>query len=292
MLDPRLEQFLESLLFQTFGETPNSVSIHFVGGGCINNTLRLESNLGTHFVKWNEDEENDMFQKEMSGLALLKTCDQVKVPQTINEGRIEGRNFLIMEFIEKEPPASDFWEQLGHGLAALHRISNESNGLDENNYIGRLAQKNTPTKNWIDFFIDNRLEVQLGLALYNNLVSQSFANKFRLLYAQLPGLLVDSPPSLLHGDLWSGNFMVGPAGKPYLIDPAVYFGNREIELAFTQLFGGFDQRFYSAYNEQFELEPGFAQRADLYNLYPLMVHVNLFGKSYLSGVERTLNRYV
>ncbi len=292
MLDPRLEQFLESLLFQTFGETPNSVSIHFVGGGCINNTLRLESNLGTHFVKWNEDEENDMFQKEMSGLALLKTCDQVKVPQTINEGRIEGRNFLIMEFIEKEPPASDFWEQLGHGLASLHRISNESNGLDENNYIGRLAQKNTPTKSWIDFFIDNRLEVQLGLALYNNLVSQSFANKFRLLFAQLPGLLVDYPPSILHGDLWSGNFMVGPAGKPYLIDPAVYFGNREIELAFTQLFGGFDQRFYSAYNEQFELEPGFSQRADLYNLYPLMVHVNLFGKSYLSGVERTLNRYV
>ncbi len=291
MLDSRLQQFLESIIFQSFGKNPSISEIQYVGGGCINNTLKVSFDKEQYFIKWNEDEENDMFEKEQLGLSILSSVDSLNIPETYQYGRIEGRNYLIMEFIEREATKNDFWEILGQNLAALHQTTQDTFGLDHNNYIGRLAQKNDQKYNWIDFLIDNRFEVQLGLAIYNGHINSDFAKKFRNLYPQLPGLLVQEPPSLLHGDLWSGNFMVGTKGLPFLIDPAIYYGNREIEIAFTQLFGGFDRKFYAAYNEALPLESGFQTRAEIYNLYPLLVHVNLFGTSYLSGIQRVLNKY-
>lgn len=291
MLDSRLQQFLESIVFQSFGKNPSISEIQYVGGGCINNTLKVSFDKEQYFVKWNEDEENDMFEKEQLGLSILSSVDSLNIPETYQYGRIEGRNYLIMEFIEREATKNDFWEILGQNLAALHQTTQDTFGLDHNNYIGRLAQKNDQKYNWIDFLIDNRFEVQLGLAIYNGHINSDFAKKFRNLYPQLPGLLVQEPPSLLHGDLWSGNFMVGTKGLPFLIDPAIYYGNREIEIAFTQLFGGFDRKFYDAYNEVLPFESDFQTRAEIYNLYPLLVHVNLFGTSYLSGIQRVLNKY-
>lgn len=291
MIDSRLQQFLESIIFQTFGKNPSINEIQYVGGGCINNTLKVSFDKEQYFVKWNEDEENDMFEKEQLGLSILSSVDSLNIPETYQYGRIEGRNYLIMEFIEREATKNDFWETLGQNLASLHRTTQDTFGLDHNNYIGRLPQKNDKRSNWIDFLIDNRFEVQLGLAIYNGHINSDFAKKFRNLYPQLPGLLVQEPSALLHGDLWSGNFMVGTKGLPFLIDPAVYYGNREIELAFTQLFGGFDRKFYDAYNEAFPLESDFQTRAEIYNLYPLLVHVNLFGTSYLSGIQRVLSKY-
>ncbi|MCR9253375.1 MAG: fructosamine kinase family protein [bacterium] len=291
MFDSRLQQFLESIIFQTFGKNPSITEIQYVGGGCINNTLKVSFDKEQYFVKWNEDEENDMFQKEELGLSKLREVNSLNIPKTYQFGRIEGRNYLIMEFIEREATKDDFWEILGQNLAALHQNTQDTFGLDHNNYIGRLPQKNDKKSNWIDFLIDNRFEVQLGLAIYNGLINSDFAKKFRNLYPQLPGLLVQEPSSLLHGDLWSGNFMVGRKGLPFLIDPAIYYGNREVEIAFTQLFGGFDRKFYNAYNEVLPLESDFQTRAEIYNLYPLLVHVNLFGTSYLSGIQRVLNKY-
>ena len=291
ILDSRLEQFLESILFTTFGTGVKMKNIHYVGGGCINNTLKVNTSEGDFFVKWNENEENDMFEKEIRGLKLLQNIPKANIPKTFNSGRLEGRNFLIMEFLEKHAPRADFWKALAESLTRIHLETNNSYGLDHNNFIGRLPQRNDQERDWVQFFINHRLEVQLGLGIYNGLISSSFAEKFRLLYDQLPGLLVDEPASLLHGDLWSGNFMVGPQGNPYLVDPAVYYGNREIELAFTKLFGGFDPEFYFVYNELYPLQPGFEERVEIYNLYPLLVHVNLFGTSYLSGVERTIRKY-
>ncbi len=291
MFDQRLEQFLESIIFQTFGRPDQIESIQYVGGGCINNTLRVDTESGQYFVKWNESESQDMFDKESKGLEIMRNTGIVSVPTVHQTGTAEGRHYLIMDFIQSSAPAANFWEALGHGLAHMHQHTSENYGLDHDNYIGRLPQKNTFQSNWIDFFIENRLEVQLGLGIYNNYITKDFAKKFRLLYAQLPGLLTDEPPALLHGDLWSGNFMVGPDGNPYLIDPAVYYGHREIEIAFTKLFGGFDQAFYHAYEEMLPLQPGFPERSEIYNLYPLLVHVNLFGTSYLNGVERVIKKY-
>lgn len=285
-------QFFESALFQTFGSSQSVRSIRFVGGGCINNTVRLETDKGAFFLKWNESEESDMFQKEAKGLTMLKDANCLGVASPIGWGRTDMKNYLFLEYIQKHPPRPDFWELFGNKLAVQHRQTADSYGLDHDNYIGRLPQQNAQKTSWITFFIENRLEVQLGLAIYNKFIDTNFARKFRMIYAQLPGLLPDEPASLLHGDLWSGNFISGPGGIPFIFDPAVYYGSREIELAFTGLFGGFDLQFYHSYAESYPLEPGFENRIELYNLYPLLVHVNLFGTSYLSGIESTLHRFI
>lgn len=283
--------FLESALFQTTGRQHSILKVQPVGGGSINHALSVTTDLGAYFVKWNDFEE-DLFEKEMAGLQLLDQTGCISTPQAMGAGKHGIKNFLILEQIEQGAPKKEFWEEFGRAMARLHQVSNEQYGLPYDNHIGKLPQKNSPKPNWIDFFIENRLEVQLSLARYNGLVDETFARRFRTLYAQLPGLLPKEPPALLHGDLWSGNFLVGANGSPYIFDPAVYFGHREAELAFTRLFGGFDPDFYLSYHEMYPLEPGFEARQDIYNLYPLLVHLNLFGQSYLSGIEGTLRRYL
>jgi len=196
-----------------------------------------------------------------------------------------------MEYLESGSISGAYWESFGRSLASLHQKTEQKYGLDHDNYIGRLEQINSWRDNWIDFFIELRLEKQLELALDNHLVDQSFSKRFRKVYPHLSGILPLEPSSLLHGDLWSGNVVVGPDGNVGIIDPAAYYGSREIELAFTQLFGGFDRQFYECYQENYPLSPGYQERVPVYNLYPLMVHVNLFGTSYLAGVEHTIAGY-
>ena len=285
-------QFFEKALFESTGQQLQVKEVLFKSGGCINNAVQLRTSAGDFFLKWNENIEEDMFSVEANGLRLLRADGSLLIPEVLGLGKIEEKFYLLLEYIDSRYPANDYWEKLGQGLARQHSNTVDQFGLDENNYIGRLPQNNSQNKSWIDFFRDSRLDVQLGLAIYNGLVGEDFVKKYKSLYPKLPQLLTEEAPALLHGDLWSGNVMVGPAGEACLIDPAVYFGHREAELAFTELFGGFDPKFYSAYNEVKPLEPGYQERKDIYNIYPLMVHVNLFGTSYLSGVERTLNKFL
>ena len=156
---------------------------------------------------------------------------------------------------------------------------------------GRFEQYNHPNSNWINFFIEQRLDVQVKLAIKSGAVDAGWEKKFEALYAKLPSLIAVEKPSLIHGDLWSGNLITDEKGEPCLIDPAVYYGNREADLAMTRLFGGFSGEFYSAYEEAFPLPPGAEGRVDLYNLYPLLVHVNLFGGSYVHSVESILRAF-
>lgn len=281
-------QFYNQVLIQCFIENFEILQVMPKAGGCINNAVQVITNRGDFFIKYQRNLPADMFAMEERGLELLKSAGELKVPQTYGYGKMEETNYLVMEHLDGGIKKSNYWENFGSSLAQLHQHHHDVFGLLDNNYIGKLPQKNNFKDNWIDFFIENRLEVQLNLALSNKLIDNVFAKQFRSIYQHLPGLLPREKPSLLHGDLWSGNVIVGSNGHACLIDPAVYYGNREIELAFTKLFGGFDERFYQSYQETFPLAPAFDQRVELYNLYPLMVHVNLFGHSYLNGVERII----
>jgi len=267
------------------------VSFQNVGGGCINNTAKLATESISVFVKWNAKSEEDLFQKEEQGLDLLRNKSDLIVPEILGKGVYQDKAYLLLEWIESGHANSDFWDKFGIGLARVHRHSSQSFGLSHDNYIGRLHQSNSSRDNWSDFFIHERLEPQIRLALDKRLIDANLVKKFEQFYQKIESIVPNEKPSLLHGDLWSGNFLTNHESHPVLIDPAVYYGHRETELAFTALFGGFDQRFYQAYDQEFSLAPGFRERIDIHNLYPLLVHVNLFGSSYLSGIIQTLKRF-
>ncbi len=295
MFESRLtdNKFFEAVLENVFSKSITVKSTSSKSGGCINNALKLNTSEGDYFLKWQIGIPEDMFQKEAEGLKLMSMNGTIKIPKVFGYGKLEERHFLLLEHIESNIPSNNYWENFGIALSEMHRNNSaEKYGLSHDNYIGKLPQPNDASKDWIDFFIHNRLDYQLKLAIDNRLVSNSFIDQYRKFYELLPDLLPTDLPALLHGDMWSGNVMIGQNGKVCLIDPAVYFGHREIELAFTQMFGGFDRIFYKSYETSYPLEPGFDKRVDIYNIYPHMVHVNLFGKSYLNGVGSVLRRYL
>jgi fructosamine-3-kinase len=273
----------------------NATSIQefsFAGGGCINQGGKLKTTEGIFFLKWNDAKTLPaMFEAESKGLTLLHQQDVVRIPNVIGHVESSPYQFLLLEFIEQKSRSRNYWEQLGQKLALLHKSSGKFFGLDHDNYIGSLPQKNHLHSDWISFFIEQRLEVQVRRAIDGGIAPDSWAKKFDALYTRLSAVIIPETPSLLHGDLWNGNLITDEKGEPCLIDPAVYYGNREVDLAMTRLFGGFSSEFYSAYNEAFPLADGYEARVDLYNLYPLLVHVNLFGGSYVHSVESILRAF-
>jgi len=285
-------QFFEGVFFETLGRDVQVTEYRLLQGGNINITVQVATNEGKYFIKYNTRNHEGMFEAEAKGLNLLRETNVIRIPEVINWGRRDGQDYLVLENIEYSKPNFDYWEVLGQNLAALHRNTNQSFGLSFNNYIGSLPQNNEEKSEWLTFFIEKRLNTQAGLAYYNDLISKELYEKFQQFYKVLPELLPKEQPALMHGDLWSGNVITDDKGRACLIDPAVYYGNREVEIAFTTLFGGFDNHFYEAYHESFPLQPRFDQRIPIYNIYPLMVHVNLFGTSYLPPVLRTLNKYL
>ncbi len=265
----------------------------FSSGGCINNGGKLLTVSGDYFIKWNDNDlYPGMFEAEAKGLQLLAGSCRLKIPRPIIFGTSARHQFIVLEFIEQGHRGQSYWSDLGAGLAAMHRVTANDFGLDHDNYIGSLPQRNPFAPTWDEFFIEHRLRPQLDLALSNGALDASVVKAFDRLFEKLSSLLPPGQPSLLHGDLWSGNLITTKNGDPCLIDPAVYFGHREAEIAFTRLFGGFASNFYESYNEIYPLEPGFHERSDVYNLYPLLVHVNLFGGGYPSQVVSILNHFV
>lgn len=265
-----------------------------VSGGDINDAYRIECSLGTLFVKTNAHAPATLFPAEARGLEWLRFARCLRIPEVkaVSEPD-EPVRYLVLEFIEAGRPARDFDDRLGQGLAALHRSGAPGFGLDHDNFIGSLPQSNNPEASWAEFYVKQRLEPQLARATRAGRASYAMRRGFERLFVAMPSLVgPEEPPSRLHGDLWGGNLHVDSEGAPCLLDPAVYAGHREIDLAMMRLFGGFSERVFAAYNEAFPLAPGFEERVPLYQLYPLMVHVNLFGGSYASSVESALSRYV
>jgi fructosamine-3-kinase len=269
------------------------MSFRPAAGGCISNGGELITLNKSYFLKWNETTRYPgMFKAEASGLQLLAAHSTLRVPEVIGVVKQADAQAIVLEFIRSAKRAHDFWERLAEGLAALHRNTSGTFGLNHDNYIGSLKQVNQPDQSWINFFIEQRLEIQLALARERGRADDILLKQFQSLYRKLPEMLPNEPPALLHGDLWIGNVMTDERGNPCLIDPAVYYGHREAELAFTQLFGGFDQVFYQAYHHAFPLQPGFEARAAIYNLYPLLVHANLFGGGYILQVKQLIKPLV
>ncbi len=287
------EGFFESVLFQSTGRQATVVSMLFVTGGCINQTVRLDTSEGVFFLKWNEEQPDGMFEAEEQGLRLLKESSQNKlsIPEVYGRGQVDQKDYLLLEFLHESPETGKYWEELGRGLAALHQSTANSYGLDHDNYIGSLQQQNHSFESWLEFFFEKRLKPQFGLAYYEGRIDLAYMKRLDELRPKLEGFFPEEKPALLHGDLWSGNVMPVKNGLPAIYDPAVYYGHREMELAFTRLFGGFESEFYEAYREVYPVHPNFAERKDVYNLYPLMVHTNLFGTSYLAGVDKVLRRF-
>jgi protein-ribulosamine 3-kinase len=281
------------LLQKYLGKTVVVKGFSFSGGGCINHGGRLETNEGAFFLKWNDANRfPGMFEAEAKGLELLQKPGALFIPNVIGVSERQNYQFLLLDFVDQKQRSGNYWNNLGEQLATLHGISSKTYGLDHNNYIGSLHQYNDQKSSWTDFFIHQRLEVQLKLAESSGSADTRLRKRFDELYKKLPSLLPDENPALVHGDLWSGNLMVNNKGEPCLIDPAVYFGHREVDLAMSKLFGGFAQEFYEKYNDVFPLSPGYQKRFDLYNLYPLLVHVNLFGGAYINQVNSILQYYL
>jgi fructosamine-3-kinase len=264
-----------------------------VGGGSINAAYRLSYAGKSFFLKYNDASRfPQMFEKEALGLKLLTESKSLRIPQIIGHGGNGQTSFLLLEFIAQGQPDKQFWEDFGHGLASLHRNTHTTFGLDHSNYIGSLKQDNTVETSWVDFFIRQRLQPQLKLAKQQALLSTTILSDFEKLFKLLPSLFPEEAPALLHGDLWSGNFLCSATGEAVLIDPAVYYGHREMDIGMSKLFGGFYPHFYDTYNEVWPMEKGWQQRVDLCNLYPLLVHVNLFGGAYARQLEGSLGKYV
>jgi fructosamine-3-kinase len=286
-------QFIESVLFDTLGHEAQLQDFQFLYGGNFNLAVRVQTPEGAFFIKWNRGESahEGMFESEARSLNLLRDAGALTIPKVWRYGQKPDGAYLVLDFVAAGPQRVEYWEDFGQRLATLHRHSHPTHGLHFDNYIGALPQKNEPMENGVQFFVKNRLLVQAGRALYEGRIQPDLYERLQKLGEKLPGLLPNEAPALLHGDLWSGNVMTGPDGRVVLVDPAAYYGLREAELAFTTMFGGFDPQFYASYYESFPVENGFTERIPLYNLYPLLVHVNLFGGGYLTAVERIVRRF-
>lgn len=264
-----------------------------VSGGDINQARRLETPHGRFFLKLNTTgHAHHMFAAEAQGLQRMANTHALRIPNVIGCSSVGSMGWLLMEWIESEHRRPDFWQNFGASLATMHRTRGAYFGLNHDNFIGSLPQSNTQHENWVEFYIAERLQPQVKMALQSNKFNTSDQRNFEHLYRQLPQILPEESPALIHGDLWSGNFLADELGAPVLIDPAVCFASREMDIAMSLLFGGFDQAFYDAYHDTYPLLPGWEERVDLYQLYYLLVHVNLFGGGYVGSVRRILPRFV
>jgi protein-ribulosamine 3-kinase len=265
-------------------------SAETVGGGCINTAYRIQGNGRACFVKVNAPERLPMFEAEAAGLAEIARSNTVRVPQPICFGADKKESWLVLEYLELHRAGNGSMRKLGSQLALLHKVRNERFGWTRDNTIGATPQVNTLHSSWVDFWRENRLGYQLALAAKNGHRGR-LQERGESLMEKLPALFAGYAPvpSLLHGDLWGGNAGFLTDGAPVIYDPAVYYGDREADIAMTELFGGFSAEFYSVYREAFALDAGYAQRKDLYNLYHVLNHLNLFGGGYGAQAERMID---
>lgn len=265
-----------------------------LSGGCISNAYKVMFTDGlAYLLKIKEHSPADMFAAEAHGLQELRKASAIKVPEVF----FYDRDFILLEYIRSAEKKKNFFEEFGRKFAQLHRYTSEDFGFYEDNYIGSTPQKNIynegTRKSWTNFYYSKRLLYQYKLAERNGYAEGELRSAFMKIENKIEPILGGSeePPSLLHGDLWSGNYMADDNGEACLIDPAVYYGHREADLAMTKLFGGFPVSFYQAYNEEFPLKEGWEYRENIYMLYHVLNHMNIFGRGYYAQALQLMHFY-
>ncbi|HAC63580.1 MAG TPA: hypothetical protein DCF68_08580 [Cyanothece sp. UBA12306] len=276
---------------QTTGRNFEIKKQRSVSGGCINQGYALTGEEVTYFVKINQASQVEMFAAEALGLKQMLATNTIRIPQPICWGMADRASYIVLEWLEFGRGTNQSWTQMGKQLAKMHQVQGSSKfGWERNNTIGSTPQINTWTENWADFFAEYRIGYQLKLARRRG---GNFPE-----YSQVVAMVRDAlrdrqpQPSLVHGDLWSGNVAVTQDGEPVILDPATYHGDHEVDLAMTELFGGFPGSFYRGYEEVFPLEPGYQKRKTLYNLYHILNHFNLFGGGYSSQANQMIQQII
>ncbi|MFP6854226.1 MAG: fructosamine kinase family protein [Opitutales bacterium] len=279
---------IEKALAEATGEEFKILDRRSISGGCINDAQRIDGAAASYFVKTNGGRFHDLFAAEAAALHEIARTETIRVPQPICHG-LAGDDcaFLALEFVETGPDGSSSQRQLGESLARLHGVRNSFFGWTRENAIGSTPQLNDPCDNWAMFFREQRLRFQFELAADKG---KRFAGCDELL-DKVAELLADHEPfpSLLHGDLWGGNAACDSQGEPFVFDPATYYGDRETDLAFTEMFGGFSTDFRKGYETHFPLDVGYSRRKILYNLYHLLNHFNIFGGGYASSAQASID---
>ena len=260
-----------------------------IGGGCINQAYKLQGQKTNYFVKLNQAVKVEMFQAEALGLKQMYDTQTITIPQPICWGVASSNSYIVLEWLDLGRANNSSWLEMGKQLALMHHKGTAAKfGWDTNNTIGSTPQINSWIDNWADFFAEQRIGYQLHLANRNG---GNFNNPDEIVSIIKQKLANRKPQvSLVHGDLWSGNADITAEGQPTIFDPATYYGDREVDLAMTELFGGFPATFYQGYNQQWPLDPGYTQRKDIYNLYHILNHFNLFGGGYGSQAKRIIQQ--
>ncbi|WMI69926.1 fructosamine kinase family protein [Mangrovimonas sp. YM274] len=285
---------METNIITYLSEQLNESILDFqsISGGDISQAYLLRTRDNSYFLKANKSPKAlDMFQKEALGLKDIAETNTISTPDVLHCNKLEDTSLLLMEYIPAKTPSSKNFKTLGKQLGNLHKVSSSSFGFVSDNYIGSLHQSNKPTNTWIEFYVNERLFPQLQLAILNQLLLESECPSKEQMTAKLAPFFQNVVPSLLHGDLWSGNYLISQEGTPYLIDPAPYYGHHEVDIAMSKLFGGFAPEFYKAYYKQHSETSHTQDRISIYQLYYLLVHLNLFGKSYYGSVSHLLEKY-
>ncbi|MEC4888143.1 MAG: fructosamine kinase family protein [Scytonema sp. PMC 1070.18] len=280
---------IDNHISQVTGEEFQSSQRRSVGGGCINQGYSVDNSQRTYFVKLNQASQVAMFEAESLGLQQMFQTATIRVPKPICWGIAGNSGYIVLEWLEMGSGSTNSWKEMGRKLAAMHKAtSNQGFGWDINNTIGSTPQINTWTADWTEFYTNHRLGYQFKLARRRG---GDFPQEKKLLEA-IPELLANHnpQPSLVHGDLWGGNAGCTASGEPVIFDPATYYGDREVDIAMTGLFGGFSGAFYQGYSEVWPLEPGYERRKTLYNLYHILNHFNLFGGGYLSQANQMISQ--
>lgn len=273
----------------------NKISkITSLSGGCISDAYKITTKDNSDFLlKYNPSVSNEMFVKEANGLKELSKSKTIRIPEVLGF----DKDYILLEFIITGNKRRNFFENFGQNFARMHKFTSENFGFYEDNYIGSNPQKNVPEENekkdWVYFYFNERILFQLKLAEKLGNSTEELRNCISKLENKISAIIsTNEKPSLIHGDLWGGNYMVDGSGQAVLIDPAVYYGNREADLGMTKLFGGFSSEFYFAYNEEFPLEDGYEYRENIYKLYHVLNHLNLFGGGYYSQALSLIKFYI
>ena len=262
-------------------------------GGSVNTAVKVKANSEVFVIKYNHKEFHENFQSEVNNLELIENSKTINTPKIYKHGTTQNHSFLALEYIKEAPVSVHSIRYLAEKMAAFHSVISDQCGLEYNNFIGPFEQNNETEQHWFRFFLEKRIKPMVRKSMQNDLLDNSMYKDFESFqfYKQVETLLTSDGNVLLHGDFWNGN-VIYTEREAYLIDPSCYYGSREVDMAFSNLFGGFHPMFYDIYESLLPYQKEYEKRFNVYNIYPLLVHLNLFGDKYLKDIEIALKKIV